>query len=262
MSNEQFNNLENQLQLFDPITLVEMERVSLMNRTDMKFVFEINLLPVILNAIQPFYNSLEINGNRFFNYKTDYFDTNDFQMFTAHSNGKQNRFKVRYREYVGSSLSFLEVKFKNNKGRTLKSRISSWVDNKITDPVDVGFLDNKIPFSPNQLKHSLKNEFTRITLVNKKKKERLTVDFSLSFKKGDLFKSLPNLVIIEVKQEKIDLNSKIVQVLRKHSIRQASFSKYVSGALLLNKRLKYNQFKANMLYLNKIHKNYGVIWNR
>ena len=98
--------------------------------------------------------------------------------------------------------------------------------------------------------------------MNKKKKERLTVDFSLSFKKEDLFKSLPNLVIIEVKQEKIDLNSKIVQVLRKHSIRQTSFSKYVSGALLLNKRLKYNQFKANMLYLNKIHKNYGVIWNR
>ena len=51
MSNEQFKNLENQLQLFDPITLVEMERVSLMNRTDMKFVFEINLLPVILNIL-------------------------------------------------------------------------------------------------------------------------------------------------------------------------------------------------------------------
>lgn len=262
MGNEQFNNLKIPLQLFDPITLAEMDRVSLMNRTDMKFVFEINLLPMFLNAIQPFYSSLEINGTRFFKYKTDYFDTNDFQMFTAHSNGKQNRFKVRYREYVGSNLSFLEVKFKNNKGRTLKSRISSWVDNEITDPVDVGFLDNIIPFSPNQLKHSLKNEFTRITLVNKEKKERLTIDFSLSFKKGDLFKRLPNLVIIEVKQEKLDLNSKVVQVLRKHSIRQASFSKYVSGALLLNKKLKYNQFKANMLYLNKIHKNYGVIWNR
>ena len=262
MGNKQFNNVKNQLQLFDPITLAEMDRVSLMNRTDMKFVFEINLLPMFLNAIQPFYNSLEINESRIFLYKTDYFDTNDFQMFTAHSNGKRNRFKVRYREYVGSKLSFLEVKFKNNKGRTLKSRISSWANNEITDPVDVDFLINAIPFAPDQLKHSLKNEFTRITLVNKEDKERLTIDFSLSFKKGDLYKKLPNLVIVEVKQERLDLNSKVVQVLRKHSIRQASFSKYVSGALLLNKKLKYNQFKANMLYLNKIHKNYGVIWSR
>ena len=262
MDSQQFNNLENQLQLFEPITLVEMESVSLMNRRDMKFVLEINFLPIVLNAIQPFYKSLEINGKRFFNYKTDYFDTSDFQMFTAHSNQKQNRFKVRYREYLGSNVSFLEVKFKNNKGRTLKSRISSWVGDEIVNPIDIEFLQDKIPFSHDQLVHALTNEFTRITLVNKKEKERLTVDFSLRFNKENGSKKLPNLVIIEVKQEEINLNSKVVQVLRKYGIRQARFSKYVSGAILLNKRLKYNQFKSNMLYLNKIHKNYGVIWNR
>lgn len=262
MNREQFNNLENQLQQFEPITLVEMDNVSLMNRTDMKFVLEINFLPIVLDAIQPFYKSLEINGKRFFNYKTDYFDTNDFQMFTAHSNGKQNRFKVRYREYLGSNLSFLEVKFKNNKGRTLKSRISSWFGNEFINPVDVDFLQEKTPFSHHQLQHALTNEFTRITLVNKKDKERLTVDFSLRFKKENISKRLPNLVIIEVKQEEMNINSKVVQVLRKHGIRQASFSKYVSGAILLNKRLKYNQFKTNMRFLNKIHENYGVIWNR
>ena len=65
MDSQQFNNLENQLQLFEPITLVEMESVSLMNRRDMKFVLEINFLPIILNAIQPFYKSLEINRMQF-----------------------------------------------------------------------------------------------------------------------------------------------------------------------------------------------------
>lgn len=262
MDGQQLNNLENQLQLFEPINLLEMERVSLMNRTDMKFVFEIDLLPVLLSTIQPFYRSLQINGKRIFNYKTDYFDTDDFQMFTDHSNGKQNRFKIRYREYIGSNLSFLEVKFKNNKGRTLKSRISSCFGDKITSPVDIKFIEENTPFLHDQLKYALTNEFTRITLVNKKEKERLTLDFSLRFNKESLINRLPNLVIVEVKQEEINLNSPVVQVLRKYGIRQVSFSKYVSGAIMLNKNLKYNQFKANMLFLNKIHANYGVIWNR
>ena len=61
---------------------------------------------------------------------------------------------------------------------------------------------------------------------------------------------------------KVNRNSKVMQVLKECGIRQASFSKYACGATLLNQQLKYNQFKSNMLYLNKIHKDYGVIWNR
>ena len=262
MEKQLLNNLEQELQFFDPITLAEMDEVSLMNRTDTKFVFEIHLLPLILNDIQPHYKSLEINGSRFANYKTDYFDTYDYNMFIAHQNGKQNRYKVRYREYVGSNLSFLEVKFKNNKGKTLKSRIKSWVDYNDIDNNDMSFLTESIPYPVDQLKHVLTNEFSRITLVSKTDKERLTIDFSLQFEKEVNSKSLSNLVIAEVKQEKVDRSSKVMKALKKHGVRQASFSKYASGVALLNKKLKYNQFKSNMLYLNKIHKNHGVIWNR
>ena len=262
MEKQRLNKVVEKLNSFEPITLAEMDGVSLMNRTDTKFVFDIKLLPEILSAVQPYYKSLEIKGNRFANYKTDYFDTLDFYMFTAHQNGKQNRYKIRYREYVGSDLSFLEVKFKNNKGKTLKTRIKSWVNMNKIDNDDAKFLHNATPFNMDKLKHVLTNEFSRITLVSKTDKERLTIDFSLSFAKDSKLKNLDELVIAEVKQEKVNRNSKVMQVLKEHGIRKASFSKYASGATLLNQQLKYNQFKSKMLYLNKIHKDYGVIWNR
>jgi hypothetical protein len=262
LEKQQLNNVIEKLQSFEPITLAEMDGVSLMNRTDTKFVFQIKLLPEILSAVQPFYKSLEIKGNRFANYKTDYFDTQDFFMFTAHQNGKQNRYKVRYREYVGADLSFLEVKFKNNKGKTSKSRIKSWINYENFDNKDSNFLNASTPFATDNLKHVLTNDFSRITLVSKTDKERLTIDFSLSFSKDSKLKNLDELVIAEVKQEKVNRNSKVMQVLKENGIRKASFSKYASGATLLNQQLKYNQFKSNMLYLNKIHKDYGVIWNR
>ena len=261
MEKQQLNKVLNNLQKFEPITLAEMDGVSLMNRTDTKFVFELELLPKILEAVQPFYRSLEIKGNRFSKYKTDYFDTLDYFMYIAHQNGKQNRYKVRYREYVGSDLSFLEVKFKNNKGKTQKSRIKSWVDMDDFKGEDTAFLSEATPFSTNNLMHVLTNEFSRITLVSRTDKERLTIDFSLSFVKGETAKNLDNLVIAEVKQEKVNRDSKVMKVLKEYGIRQASFSKYASGTALLNPQLKYNKFKSNMLYLNDIHKDYGVIWN-
>ena len=40
--------------------------------------------------------------------------------FLDHHNRRVNRNKIRFREYVGSNLTFLEVKTKNNKGKTIK----------------------------------------------------------------------------------------------------------------------------------------------
>ena len=54
---EKLNNILNAL---DPISLKEMDRVNLQNRTDTKFVFNGDLLPIILNDIKSFYSILEI----------------------------------------------------------------------------------------------------------------------------------------------------------------------------------------------------------
>ena len=260
MEKKLLNSIHDSLSLFQPITLKEMDGVSLMNRTDTKFVFEANLLPKILEEASTFYKSLEISNRRYADYKTDYFDSLDFGLYNAHHNSKLNRYKIRYREYVGSDLSFLEVKFKNNKGKTLKSRIKSWVNRKAISDSDNDFLKDKTPYYRENLMHVLTNNFSRITLVSKTDKERLTIDFSLQFFKEGKLKQLGNLAIAEVKQENVNRGSKVMSILKSNHIREASFSKYATGAALLNPSLKYNKFKKNFLYLNKIHIN-GNIWN-
>ena len=51
------------------------------------------------------------------------FDTDDFAMYRIHQSGHTGRQKMRFRTYVSSDLQFLEVKTKNNHGRTKKKRI-------------------------------------------------------------------------------------------------------------------------------------------
>ena len=155
--------IENIAKQFEPISLKEMDNVKLMNRVDTKFICSIEQLPVILNDISDRYKILEINKQRIMHYRTKYYDTPDFKMFIAHQNGKLNRYKVREREYVISGLSFLEVKFKNNKRRTLKSRIVKSDNCPDFNIKEVDFLNYKSPFSVDDLEFKLYNNFQRNT---------------------------------------------------------------------------------------------------
>ena len=62
--------LNNVLKTLDPISLKEMDRVKLQNRTDTKFVFNTNLLPIILNDIKIIQNQ----GYKNKEYISDYLD--------------------------------------------------------------------------------------------------------------------------------------------------------------------------------------------
>lgn len=109
---EKFPDIFDQLSSFHPITLAEMDSVKLMNRTDTKFVFERSLLPELMETLSKEYKVLNVNGNRISAYKTLYFDTPKFKFYMDHHNGRENRFKVRIRNYVESDLFFLEIKNK------------------------------------------------------------------------------------------------------------------------------------------------------
>ena len=83
-----------------------MDSVSLMNRTDTKYIFRIEQLPAFIEEIANDYKILDVDGNRINSYETLYYDTADFQMYIHHQNGKANRYKVRFRKYVESKLNF------------------------------------------------------------------------------------------------------------------------------------------------------------
>jgi hypothetical protein len=245
------NDLTQLLCSFDPITLAEMDRVKLLDRTDTKFVFNYDRLPTILNSLGEYYKVLDVNGIKQNRYETLYFDTADFKLYYDHHNGRSCRYKVRYRKYVDSDLVYFEVKYKNNRGRTIKSRVKQ---KNITDVIEgqaTELINKKTPLRPEDLQSKLWVNYSRITLVNKTTTERLTLDLDLQFKKGDKVFSRQNLVIAEVKQEKIGA-SPFLQVMKKNHLRQGSISKYCFGVMTLIEDIKKNNFKSNLLTLNKL----------
>ncbi|MBP5425395.1 MAG: polyphosphate polymerase domain-containing protein [Prevotella sp.] len=252
--------MEEILRHFDPITLNEMSGIRLMNRTDTKFVTTKPMLKRLLQMAANEYYAQDIDGQRMADYYTVYFDTPDCNMYTVHETGHTNRQKLRVRSYVDSNLNFLEVKTKNNKGRTKKKRVSlddfnpednsefSILDSQFSD-----FLHDNLHYDPQTLSRQLENRFKRITLVNKGKTERLTIDTNLNFHNlaTNHHWQMGDAVIIELKRDGL-VPSPILNMLRELRIKPHGFSKYVIGSALTNDQLHVNRLKPKLHYIKKI----------
>lgn len=248
MADNLFDKVTDLLIEFKPVSLSEMDQVKLMDRIDSKFVLPFSTLPAIMQCLLADYYVLTIDKTKAFNYQTDYFDTPGLSMYFDHHNGRPNRYKVRQREYVESAIKFIEVKFKNNKGRVKKERIQIHHNNQ-----DFGsFVKNATPYHPDQLSIILTNRFNRFTLVDSNFRERVTVDFNLMFNDLTNKVRLTDLVIIEVKQSKTSRESLIFKALRQYGLRPESFSKYCLGVSLLKRTSKINNFKHTINLINKL----------
>lgn len=248
------DQIRNVITQFSKVSLSDLDRVELMNRVDLKFCFHFNLAPVIFEALKNNYSVLEIDGESIFNYHNTYYDTPDNQMYLCHHNGKLNRFKIRVRKYNQTNVSYLEIKFKNNKGRTIKNRIKkSDFDSSFSD-TEMNFIKQRSPFSADQLVPKMINTFKRVTLVNNGFTERVTIDFAPGFKTQEKEITLRNMVIVEVKQSKASESAQISQKLRSLKIENQGFSKYCIGRSLLEK-IKKNNFKPLLIKIEKQYSN-------
>jgi len=240
---------------YSPISLKEMDEVRLMNRVDTKFLTSFLLLPDILRRLQMNYFVLEVNGLRMNAYQTMYLDTSDRAMYLAHHNGRFKREKIRVRAYVDSRTTFLEVKNKNNKGRTKKKRMKLPEMKAYKQQEAESFLELNADYSLDRLIPQLENSFHRTTLVNKKKTERLTIDMDLSFRNpsSGVEKQIEDLVVIELKQSAYQ-PSYAKSVLSDFRIQPMGFTKYCFGTILTVPDVKRNRFKEKIIKLNKIRK--------
>lgn len=245
---EQINNILNS---FETITLAEMDSVKLMDRTDTKFVFNSSELSTILNQLQPHYKILEINGNKVSKYESLYFDTPKFDLYHKHQTGKLNRYKVRYRKYVESNLNYFEVKFKNNKGRTIKTRVKQDQIDGVIQHKAQELLNEKTIYTSGDLEPKIWVNYSRITLVNKNSPERVTIDINLHFIKDGQVKNINNLIIAEVKQDKAS-SSPFMKIMKILHIRQGSISKYCFGIITFFEKIKHNNFKPKLIPIKKI----------
>jgi hypothetical protein len=235
-----------------PISLKEMDAVALMDRLDTKYVMSTDQLLRALAAVKDEYQILTVDGQRMHHYRTLYFDTPDFALYQLHVNERAERYKVRSREYLESDLSFLEVKHRNRKDRTIKDRISTALPLVHLNPNAESWLQSVLPYDAHQLEAKLWNTFTRITLVNTHRCERVTLDVDLTFYTSHQVVQMEGLAIAEVKVDSSGQSSPFQAQMRAQRIHPSGFSKYCVGTALLYEGVKKNILKAKMKQLEKI----------
>ena len=251
--------MEKTLQSYLPVSLEQMKAVRLMNRIDTKYVTTLPKLIRLLEMARGQYWVQEIDGKRNMPYYTLYFDTENCDMYLEHLRGRKTRQKIRIRAYEHSGISFLEVKNKNNKGRTAKKRVECAAHEK---DMHADFIASHLNYEPERLQNRIENRFSRITLVNRNMTERLTIDTGLRFHNFTTHTkcALDGLVIIELKRDGLT-HSPILELLRELRIQPSGFSKYCMGMALTDEDLRKNRFKPRLRMVNKIcHVDYNTMF--
>lgn len=242
------------LDRMQPITLDQMASIRLMNRIDTKFVASKRQLAELLSMAADKYYVQEADGLRLSPYRTTYFDTAAYTQYMQHHCGYATRTKVRVRTYMGSGLTFLEVKRKNNHRRTKKKRIE--VESVERAPLAEGaaaLVSQATGLELDAMHPIVQNNFTRVTLVNFGKTERLTIDFDVRFHNFETLadRDTGQIVIIELKRDG-NVFSPILPLLRDLHIHPTGFSKCCIGMALTDPALKQNNFKKKIRLLGKI----------
>lgn len=257
---EKDSKIQSLLDALPPITLEQMSAVKLMNRLDTKYVTTKKKLIELLQMIKDKYYVQTIGSTTVCPYRTTYFDTTDHAMYMMHHNKRKVRTKVRVRSYLASNgLTFLEVKRKNNHGRTKKKRVQvESLEESQTDAGAEQLVELKAGMHMSSLHKVVQNLFDRITLVNKGMTERLTIDYNIRFHNYETGKDADSdqLVVIELKREG-HVFSSICSLLRSLHINPTGFSKCCIGMVWTDPGLKQNNFKAKLRKLAKIN-NDGV----
>lgn len=247
-------NLQPLIDKLPPITLDEMKTIRLMKRTDTKFVTNIEKLIELLKMAEGHYYAQRVNDIAFSPYATTYFDKPSLAMFRTHQRNVRPRVKVRVRTYINGGDTFLEIKKKDNHGRTHKKRVKvGTLDAVLHDREGEDFLEKHTALTFDDLQPTVGNRFHRITLVNFEKTERLTIDFDLRFinqETGDE-EELSNAVVIELKRDG-RVPSPILPILRTLRIHPSGFSKYCIGAVMTQRTTRVNRFKKKIRQLHKI----------
>lgn len=256
-------DLQTALTSLAPISLTEIEGAELMSRLDQKYLIHRQWVPQLVGAIRDDYRILEVDGARQTEYRNRFIETASQSSLHEHTRGRNIRFKARIRQYGSNLRSFLEVKEKTVHGRTVKARIerdaTAGIERPLT-PEESKFLSSHYKYGDPELSE-VTCHFNRFTLVSSDQAERITIDTDIVFRSGDKEESLGELCIMEIKQERINRNSPLLQALERFKFeytplgRRTSMSKYVVGMLLLNPNLPPRTYRSVMKRVRRMREN-------
>lgn len=246
--------LQHLLQSYPVVPLEKVKSIRLMDRLDTKYLTTYPQMLRLLAELKSDFFAQHIEGQIEAEYRTQYFDTPDFDFYRMHQSGRTVRQKIRKRDYVNSERSFLEVKTKNNKDRTRKERIDcgDCAEFRIANYCD--FLRGKCFVKPECLIPTVRNSFKRITLVDRACSVRITLDYDLCFMNGQNqhVTSLQHLCVVELKQQ-ARTRSGIHTVLRDLRIHPGGFSKYCVGMALTGFPVPVHGLKSKLHQIKKIN---------
>jgi len=245
---------------FQTIDLKRLEAIKLMRRYDRKFIFHRDCLITVWSFLRQNYQILEIADNNIFTYDNLYYDTDDHLFYNQHHNQRMNRYKLRCRKYIDTEKCYFEIKFKDNKQKTIKNRfllgndtLGSVLPERSREFAQATVLANGGKFIDKGIIPSLRIRFNRVTFADLVHKERLTFDMNLTY--TDMRcnrRKIPNLIISELKSENPSTSSPFFQYLKKIGITPSGFSKYCIGIALMEKDIKYNRFKGKLSKLENL----------
>ena len=234
------------LDTLDATTLSGMDAVSLLNRMDTKFLLSESQLAALLTELAREYLVLDVAGRRLHQYRTLYFDTPRFALYRHHHAGQAARYKVRSRAYLDSGLAFFEIKAKNERGRTIKHRLSTADLLTELTPEAQLLLAEHAPPDEWLVEPKLRNDFLRITLVGKQCAERVTLDLGIQYECDGRTAILPGATIAELKQSGVDHDSPFMQRMLEAGRYPTSVSKYCVGVALLFQGVEHDAFAAKL----------------
>lgn len=237
------------------VTLDDLpHEAALLTRVDRKYFLTRRDLPPLLSGLDPRTRVLEVAGARAQCYRTTYFDTPDLLAFRGAARPRRRRFKVRTRTYVDSGLSFLEVKTRGPRGRTVKDRIPLTSGEGPADRIDEGgraWVDGVLEGiglpagTAATLEPSLHGIYVRATLLLADGGTRATLDTSLAWALPD-GRSLTraDLVIIETKSTSTP--SSLDHLLWSAGHRPQRISKYATALAALDDDLPHNRWARTL----------------
>lgn len=230
------------LERFEPIDLATLGRCArLHTRKDRKYVVSAAELADLLDALPDDVRALEIDGRRWFGYRSVYFDTNRLDSYRLAATRRPRRFKVRTRTYLDTDLTLAEVKTKNRRGRTVKHR-------RTLDGASAGIDDIRefasefaetAPYA-DALEPLLTSVYRRATLALPAVGVRVTIDAGYRCIGTDGATTGLDEFIVETKTD--GMPSVVDRLLWRAGHRPARISKFATGLAALHPDLPANRW--------------------